>query len=80
MILSVNVDVFKWIKIGSTLFKAGTTIILVRCQSGLHQFGRIVNIVKYLEQVIFVCEMLHTVSFDEHFQAFKVKKEQINFI
>jgi hypothetical protein len=49
MILSVNVDVFKWIKIGSTLFKAGTTIILVMCQSGLHQFGRIVNIVRYLE-------------------------------
>lgn len=74
--LSVNVDVFKWIIIGSTLFKADITIILLRCPSGLHQFGRVVNIIRYLEKFMFVCEMLNTVSFDEHFQAFKVNKRR----
>ena len=70
---------FKWIKIGSTTFKVGTTIILLKCHSGLHQFGRVVKIVGFKKSFIILCEMFQTIAFDEHFQAFRLKKRRDNF-
>lgn len=70
---------FKWIKIGSTTFKTNTTVILLKCQSGLHQFGRIVSTVHLQERFIFVCQMLETMLFDEHLQSFRVRKRRDEF-
>jgi hypothetical protein len=56
---------------GSRLFKENITIILFKSQSSAyHKFERIVKIARHLYQFMFVCEILETVSFYDHFKLY----------
>lgn len=75
--ISMFIQCFKWIKVGSTKFKVNESVIicpLIGSVAG--QFGLIVDIVKYQDNFLFVCKLYRTVKFYNHIQSFRLEKRK----
>ena len=80
---NLNIDIvnrFKWIKIASNLLKVGESVVLCPLKGSVEKdFGLIVGIIQYEDKHILLCEMYQTIIFNNHFQAFHVRKRKDNF-
>lgn len=65
-----------WIEIDGTVYKTGSVVVLT--SSLMPQFGTIMNIVMLnVDDYYFVCELLCTVNFSEHFHAYEVTRNSV---
>ena len=73
--ISVLIDDMNWIVIGSTQFKIENCFVLCPLQGKISgAFGKITNIISVCDKIIFICEIYRCVSFNAHYQSYKICK------
>ena len=74
--LQVIVYRLSWIEIDGTVYKPGSVVVLT--SSLMPQFGIITDILMLnIDDYYFSCELLCTVSFNEHFHAYEVTRSSL---
>ena len=75
-----NISRFSWIKINSTLFKVGQSVLLCPLKGAREAaFGLLRDIFCENGKYMFVCKIYQTKIFDEHLQAFCVTERTDKF-
>ena len=73
--ISVLIDDMNWIVIGSTQFKIENCFVLCLLQGKISgTFGKITKIISVCDKIIFICEIYRCVSFNAHYQSYKICK------